>query len=223
MSGVPGEVKGGLARGVPGAHHGDALALHRPGLGRRGSVEHAHPDQAVEARDPEAPVRDARGDHHRARDGVDAGSEREDVVFTPRRERRGTPHEHELGAELARLVVGAGGELAAAEAAREPEVVADPGARARLPAERARLDDERSRAPPTRRTRRPRARPARRRRWRRRSGRARARSGRRTRRRARDRRGRRASFRRRRSRPGDATPSSPCSARSRRPTSESGA
>jgi hypothetical protein len=50
--------------------------------------------------------------------------------------------EQEVGSEHPRLLVRALCELGAAQAAREAEVVPDPGAPPRLPADRARLDDE---------------------------------------------------------------------------------
>ena len=55
-------------------------------------------------------------------------------------------HEGELGAEDPRLLVGALGQPAAADAARKAEVVADQRARGRLPADPAVVDDQRPEA-----------------------------------------------------------------------------
>jgi hypothetical protein len=54
------------------------------------------------------------------------------------------PHQQEARAEDPCLLVGAGRELAAGDAALEAEVVANPGARARLAADRLPLDHERA-------------------------------------------------------------------------------
>ena len=63
--GVLGQMQGGLAGRVAGPDDEDLLALHGPGLGAGGAVEHPGADQRLQPRHPEPPPRHPGGDDHR--------------------------------------------------------------------------------------------------------------------------------------------------------------
>ena len=114
------------------------LRLRRPG-----GVEDADPLVVGEAVDREAPVLRAGGEQHGARGDLVVLLEPHDVAPVSRLERDRAVGRRRPRVELARLGDGAAGELGAADAGGEAEVVLDPARRARLPAERGALDDER--------------------------------------------------------------------------------
>src|SRR5439155_3432220 len=93
----------------------------------------------------QAAVAGAAREHHRVSRDLLAVVETHDVavpVAGGRLERDGAVRRGQARPELARLRDGAAGELRAADAAREAEVVLDPPRRARLAAERRALQDQ---------------------------------------------------------------------------------
>ena len=95
---------------------------------------------------------------------LDAVGERDDELVAVALEAGDRVHEGEVRPEDPGLVVRRPGEPPAADAAWEPEVVADERAGGRLAADAALVDHQRAEALPRRRTRRPTALPVRRRR-----------------------------------------------------------
>src|SRR5262249_45109237 len=141
---VPAQVDRRLPGRVPPTDDEDAPARELLPVGRRRAVEDTASGELVELIDPEAPVRDTAGEDDTRRLRVHPTGDREHVP--PAGEGpEGLPpaQERERRAEAPGLLVRARGEPGPRDPAREAEVVANPGARARLPADRLALDDER--------------------------------------------------------------------------------
>jgi hypothetical protein len=140
--GVPGEVEGGLRRGVRAADDVDVvpLALRRLGGGR--AVVDAAAGELVDAGALEPPVGHAARDHDRTRLEVGAVVEADRPHRSPALEADDVAREQHLGAEAAGLGDGPVREVGAGQALREAEVVLDRRALAGLPAGRLLLDDD---------------------------------------------------------------------------------
>ena len=145
-AGVAGQVERRLPRRVAAADDVDALAGQRLGLRHRGAVEHARALELGQAGGVEAPVLDPEREHDRTRRDLGAAVGADDVPAVPLLERRRAVREPELRPEEPRLLVRTLGELAAAEATRKAEVVADQRARAGLAADGARVEHGRPQA-----------------------------------------------------------------------------
>src|SRR6266508_708025 len=142
--GVPGQVDGRLAGGVPGADHEHVLALHRPCLGSSSAVEHARPVQRLQAGHAEAPPCHAGGEDRRTRRDLGPPGQPQQPVGPARPERGRGLGEDEVRSEQPGLLEGPVGEVVTADPSGKAEVVPDPGAGPGLPAEHLRLDDQRA-------------------------------------------------------------------------------
>src|SRR5439155_16635611 len=108
-----------------------------------GGVEDARAFVVAQAVEGEPPVGGAGGEHDGACCDLPLFFQSHDVSSVAGFERDGAVGGRGSGAELARLTDGAAGELGAADAGGEAEVVLDPARRSRLAAERRALDDQR--------------------------------------------------------------------------------
>ena len=136
-----GEEDRGLAGGVRAADDDHGLVRAGLGLDERGAVVDP---LALQLGDPgrvEPPVGDAGGDQHAVAGELAAAGERDDALRSARLELVDLLDRQQLGAEAARLVVRAAGEVGAGEAVREAEVVLDPRALAGLAAGRLALHE----------------------------------------------------------------------------------
>src|SRR5947209_2259364 len=133
-----------LSRGVGPADDIRVPAGHRLSYGRGTAVVDPRPVERLERRDAEAPVSGAGREEKRAPSNAPAIQERHDQPLPVTLDRARGVHEDELRAEDPRLLEGRLGEGAAADAARETEVVADERARRRLTADPAVVDHERA-------------------------------------------------------------------------------
>ena len=133
----------GLGGRVAAADDRDAGRAAALGLGRAGGVEDADALVGLEVGDRQAAVLGAGGQHDGARRDLLPAVEPHDVAVAAGLEREGAVRRGHARAELARLRDGARGQLPAADARREAEVVLDPPREARLPAEHRALDHER--------------------------------------------------------------------------------
>ena len=118
-------------------------ARERRSLGGRRAIEHALAEEAVEAVDLETVVGHTRGDDDRSRADVDGLGQGDDPLRPARGEAGDLTDQQELDAERNRLLVGSRGQLGAADASGESEVIADHRAGSRLAADHLTLDDER--------------------------------------------------------------------------------
>ena len=141
--GVAREVQRGLAGGVGAAHDVDVAVGHARRLRRGPAVEHAGAVERLELGDADALVLGAGGQEHRAGADAPAVGELDPEPVVVSAEHRDELHEREVRAEHPRLFVGRLREPAAADPAREPEVVADQRARRGLPADPAAVDHQR--------------------------------------------------------------------------------
>ncbi len=132
-----------LRRRVAAADHSHPLPGAELRLGRAGGVEDADPLVVLEALDRQAPVVGAGGEQDRSRRYLVALFEPHDVAVIAGLERLGAVGGRRAGAELARLGDRAAGQLGAADAGREAEVVLDPPRGAGLAAEDGALDNQR--------------------------------------------------------------------------------
>ena len=121
---------------LPPPTHEDRLAGEGLGFRHPRPVEDPRSDQRLQCRHLQAPVGHASGDDDRP--GVHLGAVAEGhhpaIPLCP--QRRGGAAVDDVGPEQHRLFKGAGGQLGAADAPGEPEVVPDHGARTRLTAQR---------------------------------------------------------------------------------------
>jgi hypothetical protein len=123
------------------AHHVGPPAFQGPRFGRRGAVEDARPIQGLELRDAQAPVGGPRGNDDRPARHLGSVGEGNHQFLARAVQSGGGAHEAEARTEQGRLLEGLVGQPLAADAASEPQVVADKGARARLAAYGCSLDD----------------------------------------------------------------------------------
>lgn len=140
-------MQGRLAGRVRATDHDHvAASVGRGRVGGRAVVNTlAH--EPLDSRSVQLAVSDARGNHPAAAAQLAAAGERE--VDHPVRlgvGRLDLDSDEEFGAEPARLLVCASGELGAADAIGEAAIVLDPGARAGLPAGRVPLADQRAKS-----------------------------------------------------------------------------
>jgi hypothetical protein len=133
-TGVLGEVKRGLTRGVRTADHDNVSIGGVLGLGDSGAVEHTPSDQAVGAGHVEAPIRSSACEQDRRRAYLVSARESDDPGKTVDRDALGFPQVDDLGVEATALTQGALRQVGAGKPARKAEVVLDPRALARLPA-----------------------------------------------------------------------------------------
>ena len=141
--GIPRQVDRRLTGRVAAADDDHRFARERRGL-RAGGVEDARIGHLLERRDLEAAVGRARGEHHRGRLDVWLAGDLEPQPPSARTQPGHLAHDQEGGAEHPCLLISALGELAAADPAREAEVVANQRARARLASDGLALDDQRA-------------------------------------------------------------------------------
>ena len=139
-----GEVQRRLAGRVAGADEEDVLAVGRARLAARGAVEDALADEPVEAFDRHPPPRHAGGEDQALRPHALVAVE-EDLAALRVDPGDGARHQ-DLGAEAARLLQRAAGQLVARDAVRKAEVVLDPRRGAGLAARRLALDHQRAQA-----------------------------------------------------------------------------
>ncbi len=145
-AGELGEVHGRLPGRVRAADHDDVLVLARARLGQRGAVVDPGAGELREAGRVELAVGDARGDEHAVGAERAAAAELHDPPGALDAQRDRVLDGQQLGPEPARLVGAAAGEVGAAEAGREAEVVLDPARLAGLAAGRLALDHHRPQA-----------------------------------------------------------------------------
>ncbi len=143
-AGVAGEVQRGLPRRVGASDDEDVATRVCRCLGCRTPVEHARPDQRLQRRHVEPAIPGAHRQDHRGAAHRAAVGQRDHELAPVTREPGDRLHEHELRPEHPRLVVRALGQLPAADAAREPEVVPDERARRGLAADAALVDHQRA-------------------------------------------------------------------------------
>ena len=139
---VAGEVHSRLPARVARPDDDGGEPLEVASLARCRAVEHAGTDELLDRRHAQPPVRHPAGQDHGAGGGdgtVGQPQSMRDAGFEPHHV---SPHV-ESGPEAGGLDDAPPSELAPGDAAREPEVVADHRARARLPTERLSLDDQR--------------------------------------------------------------------------------
>ena len=132
-----------LGGGVAAADDADAGGAAPLRLLRPGRVEDADAFVGVDVGDRQPAVVGARREDDGAGTHLVATLEPDEMAIVAGLERERAIGRCGTGAELAGLRDGPGGELGAADAGREAEVVLDPARRARLAAEGAALDDER--------------------------------------------------------------------------------
>src|SRR3989441_364511 len=137
-----GQERGGLARGVAGAHDDHFFTGAQLRLHKRGGVIHARALELREVVDLEAPILRSRRDDHRACRQPVPIADLERVRRTAAGEPTGPGPDHQLGPELLCLAGGAGRELQTADPGGKAEVVLDPRARAGLASGSGRLDDQ---------------------------------------------------------------------------------
>ena len=133
----------GLARGVAAAHDRDARGAALLRLGRAGRVERAHAFVLVQLVQRKSAVRGSRRQHDGPCGDLVLLFQPDDVPAVAGLEPDGAEGRRGARAELARLGDGPAGELGAADAGREAEVVLDPARGAGLAAQRRALDDQR--------------------------------------------------------------------------------
>jgi hypothetical protein len=137
------EVHGGLSRRVAAADDEDAPARERRRLGRGGPVVHAGSRVLRDAGRRMFAVLHARRREHRAGDELPAVRERQALVSRFEGNARHLEGHDHLRAEPLGLRDRATGQLAAGDARREPEVVLDLRAGARLAAGRVPFEEQR--------------------------------------------------------------------------------
>src|SRR5205085_4797530 len=138
-----GEPDGGLPGGVAAADDGDARGAAQLRLGRPGRVEHAHALVVGQAVEGEPPVGGAGGEHDGACCDLVLLFQPYEVSSVGGLERDRAVGGRGSGTKLPCLADGTAGQLAAADARGEAEVVLDPARRSVLAAERGALDDQR--------------------------------------------------------------------------------
>ena len=144
--GVARQVHRRLTGRVRAADDVDALPRELPRLGRRRPVVDTPPLQVRERRNVEPPIRDSRREDDASRLDARAAGYRDGVRGLAELDVLHLAREQERRTEDPCLLVRALRELGAAQPPRESEVVADPRARSRLPADRLALDDQRVQA-----------------------------------------------------------------------------
>ena len=137
------EVDRRLPRGVRAADDDDVLVAAGAGLGHRRAVVDAGAGQLREPGGVELAVGHAGGHEHAVRAQLAAAAERDDAPGALDAQRLGVADGEQLGAEPARLVGRAPGEVGPGEPGREAEVVLDAAGLARLSAGRLALDEHR--------------------------------------------------------------------------------
>ena len=142
VPGVLGEVQRSLTGRVPTADHVHRLPGHGPRLRHRSPVEDAHDRELLELGDAQPPV--VHTGRHDRRAGAHRGSVRElyALLVAVGLQPGGPPEEVNSAPNDPGLLEGPEGQVVAADAPREPRVVADERARARLAADRLALDDQ---------------------------------------------------------------------------------
>src|SRR5215204_7393212 len=112
-------------------------------LRHRSAVENAGADQGLEVWNVQAAVVRAGGEDHRTRSELPRIGNRHRQSVPVASEADSSAHEHEVRTEDPGLLIGLLGEPASTDAARKSEVVADPRARGRLPADPTLPQDQR--------------------------------------------------------------------------------
>src|SRR5215469_16043720 len=135
---VPGEIHGGLARGVATTHYQHVRALAGPGLVRGCRIVHAASLELATPLHAEEAVVGPRGDEEALRGHRFAALELEDLVGVVEAEAERGGGEGELSPELVRLEQGALGEIRARDPRGKAEVVLDAHAPTRRAARRSR-------------------------------------------------------------------------------------
>ncbi len=133
MRGEAGQEQGPLARGVASAQHQHLLPEVMPGLGQGGAIVQAGPGQALLPRHLQALGGHAGGDQQRVAGEFRAVAQLHEAVrvLAPH---RGRIRAQDLHPEALRLAGGAAGQVRAAQAPGETQVVLDHRAGARLAA-----------------------------------------------------------------------------------------
>src|SRR5260370_41666434 len=142
LPGVASDVQRRLACGVGGAADVRVVALPRPGFIRGRAVVYATSGELAEPRGFDHPVRDAGRDHHRPRLDLRAVAEEHGTNGPAHLESGDVAGKDHLGAEAARLGDRPMGEVGAAQAPWESEVVLDGRALTGLSARRFAFDDD---------------------------------------------------------------------------------
>src|SRR5919112_1052851 len=140
------EVHRRLPGGVRTTDHVDLLPLHALSLAGRRPVEHPLADQVLQARDAQAAVGDTGGQDHRPARHLRPVGERDRQLIPVAAQPDRLAREPEGSTEQPRLLVSLPGQLRTTDPAREAEVVAYKGARARLAAEGLPLYDHGAKA-----------------------------------------------------------------------------
>lgn len=129
---------------VPGSDYEYLLFNQSPCLGCRRAVKDACAKQTLQRRDFKSPIRNTGGQYHRAGDDLASIGQRHHslVPFSPKTD--GRMRVDDLGAEVEGLLMGTAGDLFAADATGEPEVVPNHRAGSRLTSQRLRLNNNRA-------------------------------------------------------------------------------